>query len=142
MIKFFKKAVSAFLATIMCIPAGIVNIAAAEENGTGTVTTVTLTDTDNGLMQFSQECMDASTASQDGYHMVQVGEDGQMEQMENDGSMWAFNAGDKVEVELVPDDSYNVQSFTIKDAGTGNIMAHKETTDNIFRLPCHPRAWL
>lgn len=48
--KFIKKAVSAFLASIMCIPAGIVNIAAAEENDTGTVTTVTLSDTENGLM--------------------------------------------------------------------------------------------
>ena len=72
MIKFIKKAVSAFLASVMCIPAGVVNIAAAEENDANTVTTVTLSDTENGLMQFSQECMDASTANQDGYHMVQM----------------------------------------------------------------------
>ena len=89
MIKFFKKAVSAFLATVMCIPAGIVNIASAEES----VTTVTLADTENGLMQFSQECMDTSTANQDGFHMVQVSEDGELDQIENDGSIWAFNAG-------------------------------------------------
>ncbi len=63
MIKFIKKAVSAFLASVMCIPAGVVNIAAAEENDANTVTTVTLSDTENGLMQFSQECMDASTAN-------------------------------------------------------------------------------
>ena len=132
MIKFLKKAVSAFLASVMCIPTGIVNIANAEENDTDTVTTVTLSDTDNGIMQFSQECIDASTADQDGYHMVQVGEDGELDQIENDGSIWAFNAGDKVEVELVPDDEYNVKSFTIKDSNSGDVMAHKETMDNVF----------
>ena len=57
------------------------HIASAEETDTNTVTTVTLADTENGLMQFSEECMDASTANQDGYHMVQVGEDGQMKQI-------------------------------------------------------------
>lgn len=72
MIKFFKKTISAFLATIMCIPAGIVNIASAEENDTNTVTTVSLSDTENGLMQFSEECMDASTANQDGYHISRL----------------------------------------------------------------------
>ena len=87
MVKLLKKAVSAFLASIMCLPAGLVNIASAEETDTNTVTTVTLADTENGLMQFSEECMDASTANQDGYHMVQVGEDGQMKQIENDGSI-------------------------------------------------------
>lgn len=132
MIKFIKKAVSALLASVMCIPAGVVNIASAEENDIDTVTTVTLSDTDNGIMQFSQECMDASTADQDGYHMVQVGEDGELDQVENDGSIWAFNAGDKVEVELLPDEDYNVKSFTIKSADTGEIMAHKETMDNVF----------
>ena len=79
MIKFIKKAVSALLASVMCIPAGIVNIANAEENDASTVTTVTLSDScENGMMQFSESCMEASTANQDGYHMVQVGEDGQM----------------------------------------------------------------
>ena len=132
MIKFIKKAVSALLASVMCIPAGIVNIASAEESDTNTVTTVTLTDAENGLMQFSEECMDASTANQDGYHMVQVGEDGQMKQIENDGSIWAFNAGDSVEVELLPNENYEVGSFSIKDVSSGNILAHRETTDNIF----------
>ena len=76
--------------------------------------------------------MDASTANQDGFHMLQVGEDGQMDQIENDGSIWAFNAGDKVEVELLPDEEYNVKSFTIKDSSSGDVMAHKETMDNVF----------
>ena len=132
MIKFIKKAVSALLASVMCIPAGIVNIASAEESDTNTVTTVTLADTENGLMQFSEECMDASTADQDGYHMVQVGDDGELDQVENDGSIWAFSAGDKVEVELIPDEEYNVKSFTIKDANSGDVMAYKETMDNVF----------
>ncbi len=132
MVKLLKKAVSAFLASIMCLPAGLVNIASAEETDTNTVTTVTLADTENGLMQFSEECMDASTANQDGYHMVQVGEDGQMKQIENDGSIWAFNAGDSVEVELLPNENYEVGSFSVKDAASGNVLAYRETTDNIF----------
>ncbi len=132
MVKLLKKVVSAFLASIMCLPAGLVNIASAEETDTNTVTTVTLADTENGLMQFSEECMDASTANQDGYHMVQVGEDGQMKQIENDGSIWAFNAGDSVEVELLPNENYEVGSFSVKDAASGNILAYRQTTDNIF----------
>lgn len=133
LIKFFKKVVSAFLATIMCIPAGIVNIANAEENNTNTVTTVTLSDScDNGIMQFSEECMESSTAGQDGYHMVQVGEDGEMNQIENDGSIWAFSQGDFIEIQLIPDEGYNVNSFSIKDSASGDILAHEETTDNIF----------
>jgi len=139
-IKFIKKTISAFLATIMCIPAGIVNIAVAEENET-TINTVTLSDNcENGLMQFSEECMNASTAEQDSYHMMQVGEDGQMNQIENDGSIWAFNAGDKVEVELLPDEEYNVKSFTIKDSSSGDVMAHKETMDNVFSFTMPDRS--
>ena len=84
--KFLKKAVSALLASIMCIPAGILNFAEAEEENT--VTTVTLADTENGFMQFSEDSMESSTASQDGYHMVQVNEAGELEQVENDGAMW------------------------------------------------------
>lgn len=133
MIKFIKKAISAFLASVMCIPAGIINVAAAEENDTGTVTTVTLSDScENGMMQFSESCMEASTANQDGYHMVQVGEDGELNQVENDGSIWAFNAGDSVEVELLPNENYEVGSFSVKDAVSGNVLAYRETTDNIF----------
>ena len=133
MVKFFKKAVSALMASIMCIPAGIVSIANAEESDTNTVTTVTLSDTENGFMQFSEECMNTSTAEQDSYHMLQVGEDGQMKQIENDGSIWAFNVGDNVEIELIPaEDNYNVGSFSIKDATSGDVLAYRETTDNIF----------
>lgn len=140
MIKFFKKAVSALMASIMCIPAGIVNIAVAEENDANTVTTVSLSDTNNGLMQFSQECMDASTANQDGFHMVQVNEDGELEQIENDGSIWAFSPNDHVEIELIPDDGYNVKSFTVKSADTGDVMAHKETMDNVFSFTMPDRS--
>lgn len=128
--KFFKKAVSALLASVMCIPSGILSFAEAAEETT--VTTVTLSDTENGFMQFSEDSMESSTASQDGYHMVQVGDDGELEQVENDGSMWAFNSGDFVEIELIPDNGYNVKSFAIKDSASGETMASKETMDNIF----------
>ncbi len=93
---------------------------------------VTLSDAENGIMQFSEECMESSSADQDGYHMVQVNDDGDLDQIENDGSIWAFNAGDQVEVELLPIEGYNVKNFTIKSADTGDVMAHKETMDNIF----------
>lgn len=117
----------------MCIPTGIVNIANAEENDTNTVTTVTLADScENGFMQFSESCMESSTANQDAFHMIQVGEDGQMNQIENDGSIWAFSPNDKVEIELIPNENYVVDSFSIKDAANGNILAYRETTDNIF----------
>lgn len=138
--KFLKKAISAFLASIMCIPAGIVNIAAAEENDASTMTTVSLSDTNNGLMQFSQECMDASTANQDGFHMVQVDENGELNQVENDGSIWAFSPNDAVEIELIPNDGYHVKSFTIKSADTGDVMAHKETMDNVFSFTMPDRS--
>lgn len=116
----------------MCIPAGIINVAAAEENDTGTVTTVTLDSCENGFMQFSESCMESFTANQDGFHMVQVNENGELEQVENDGSIWAFNQGDFVEIELMPNENYEVGSFSVKDAASGNILAHRETTDNIF----------
>lgn len=120
MIKIFKKAVSALLASIMCIPTGIIGTASAAETEGTAATTVTLTDTENGIMQFSEECMENSTADQNGYHMLQVNESGEMEQVENDGSVWAFNKGDAVEIELIPDDGYSVESFTIKAADTGD----------------------
>lgn len=112
MIKFVKKAISTLLASAMCIPTGIVNIAhAAESNPDGSYT-VTLADTENGLMQFSEECMNNSTASQDGYQMMQVNEDGEMQQIENDGSLWAFSKNDNVVIELLPNEGYFVESIT------------------------------
>ena len=47
MIKFLKKATSALLATLMCIPAGIVNVSHAVESNSDGSYTVTLTDTEN-----------------------------------------------------------------------------------------------
>lgn len=128
--KFLKKAVSALLASVMCIPSGILSFASAEKGSQ--ITTVTLGDTENGLMQFSEGCLDASTASQNGYHMMQVNEDGEFEQIENDGSVWAFSPGDTVEIELIPDEGYHVRSFTIKNASDGSVMADKKTMDNVF----------
>lgn len=104
----------------MCIPSDILSFASSEEGNQ--TTTVTLGDTENGLMQFSEEYMDVSTATQDGYHMMHVNEDGGFEQIENDGSVWAFSPGDPVEIKLVPDEGYHVRSFTIKDASDGNVM--------------------
>lgn len=132
MMKFIKKTISALLASIICIPTGILNIANATEMESNGEYTVTLTDTVNGTMQFSETCMESSTATQDGYRMVQINEDGELVEIENDGSLWAFMQGDNVEIELVPDEGYKISSFTIKNASTGKVMAHKDTEDNVF----------
>ena len=97
MLKFIKKATSALLASLMCIPAGIVNITSAAQSNPDGSYTVTLADTENGLIQFSEESMANSSASQDGYQMMHINDDGEMEQIENDGSIWAFKEGDTVE---------------------------------------------
>lgn len=131
MMKVFKKIMSAFLASVMCIPTGILNLAYAAETDSGSYT-VALTEPENGIMQFSEACMEASTATQDGYHMVKIGSDGEAEQIENDGSLWAFSKNDEVEIELIPAEGYEVASLAIKDAGTGEELAHEDTTDNVF----------
>lgn len=132
MIKFLKKATSALLASVMCIPTGIVNITNAEINNPDGSYTVTLSDTENGLMQFSEESMNNSTASQDGYQMMQMDENGEMQQIENDGSLWAFSEGDTVEIECIPDNGYYVESLTLKDSETGSQLAKKDTVNNVF----------
>ena len=132
MFKFIKKATSALLASLMCIPAGIVNIShAAESNPDGSYT-VTLADTENGLIQFSEDSMNNSSASQDGYQMMHINDDGEMEQIENDGSLWAFKAGDDVEIECIPDDGYYVESLSLKDSETGKTLSQADTVDNAF----------
>ena len=132
MLKFIKKATSALLASIMCIPAGIVNITSAAQSNPDGSYTVTLADTENGLIQFSEESMNNSSASQDGYQMVHINDDGQAEQVENDGSIWAFKEGDTVEIECIPDDGYYVESLTLKDSESGKILSQKDTVDNVF----------
>lgn len=112
--KLLKKAISSLLASVMCIPSGILSFAEAGEQNV--ITTATLSDVENGFMQFSEESMNASTASQDGYNMMQVNDDGEFEKIENDGSIWAFNFGDTVEVELIPDNGYHVKVFSIAHA--------------------------
>lgn len=47
-------------------------------------------------------------------------------QIENDGSIWAFKEGDTVEIETIPGDGYHVESFTVKDSSSGDIVAEKE----------------
>lgn len=118
--RIFKKVMSAFLASVMCIPSGILNFAYAAETDSGSYT-VALSETENGIMQLSEACMEASTASQDGYHMVKIGDDGTAEQIENDGSLWAFSKDDKVEVELIPDEGYEVVSLAI-DGSAGRLV--------------------
>ena len=104
---------------------------AAQSNPDGSYT-VTLADTENGLIQFSEESMANSSASQDGYQMMQINDDGQAEQVENDGSLWAFKEGDNVEIECIPDDGYYVESLTLKDSESGKILSQKDTLNNVF----------
>lgn len=132
MFKFIKKATSALLASIMCIPAGIVNVSHAVASNPDGSYTVMLTDTENGLIQFSESSMNNSTASQDGYQMIQIGDDGEMEQIENDGSLWAFNSGDNVEIECIPDEGYYVETLSLKDSETGKTLSQTDTVDNVF----------
>ncbi|MCM1219380.1 MAG: VaFE repeat-containing surface-anchored protein [Lachnospiraceae bacterium] len=131
--KIFKRAISALLASVMCIPSGLLSLSYATETSSDGSFTVTLTEGDgNGTMQFSEECMEASTATQDGYHMMTVNENGELEEVDNDGSVWAFSKGDIVEIELIPNSGYQVSSFSIKNPTTGNLMAHEDTTNNVF----------
>ena len=132
MFKFIKKATSALLASLMCIPAGIVNISHAAESNPDGSCTVTLTDTENGLIQFSEDSMNNSSASQDGYQMMHINDDGEMEEIENDGSLWAFKAGDEVEIECIPDDGYYVETLALKDSETGKTLSQADTVDNVF----------
>ena len=132
MMKFLKKATSALLASLMCIPTGIVNVSHAVESTPDGSYTVTLTDTENGLIQFSEDSMNNSSASQDGYQMMHINDDGEMQQIENDGSLWAFKAGDDVEIECIPDDGYYVESLSLKDSETGKTLSQTDTVDNVF----------
>ena len=132
MMKFLKKATSALLASLMCIPTGIVNVSHAVESTPDGSYTVTLTDTENGLIQFSEDSMNNSSASQDDYQMMHINDDGEMQQIENDGSLWAFKAGDDVEIECIPDDGYYVESLSLKDSETGKTLSQTDTVDNVF----------
>ena len=52
--KKFKKFLSAVMASVMCIP--VTPAYAAEQDG-GDAYTITLTETENGVMQFSETCI-------------------------------------------------------------------------------------
>jgi hypothetical protein len=129
---FFKKALSALLASTMMIPTSVINIVGATETDNSGAYTVSLTTPENGTMSFTDASKNASTADQSGYQLVQVDDDGNLVEIDNDGSIWAFSKGDTVEIKLTPDTGYAVESFSIKDTSTGNVLASKETSDNIF----------
>lgn len=129
--KLFKRVLSFLLATIMVVPSGLTIAGATEAETNNGAYTVTLLETSNGTMAFTDKSKNASTASQNGYQLMTVDEEGNLVKVENDGSVWAFSAGDTVEVVLTADNGYNVKSFGIKDE-SGNVLASKETTDNMF----------
>ena len=53
--KIFKRAISALLASVMCIPSGLLSLSYATEASFDGNFTVTLTEGDgNGTMQFSE----------------------------------------------------------------------------------------
>lgn len=119
----------------MCIPvSGIISIANASEMDNNSDFTVTLSESEGGFMQFTDDCLSSSSASQESYHMVTVGEDGTLQEIENDGTVYALKKGDNIEIELIPDDGYSVKSFEIRDVNTNRVMAQKDTTDNFFQF--------
>ena len=63
---------------------------------------------------------------------MHISDDGEMEQIENDGSLWAFKAGDNVEIECIPDEGYYVETLSLKDSETGKELSKKDAVDNMF----------
>ena len=51
-----------------------------------------------------------------------VNEEGRLDQVDNDGSIWAFTPGDGVEIELVPDDGYEVYIADVTKAGEKHLV--------------------
>ena len=89
--KIFKRGVSALLASVMCIPSGLISLSYATETSSDGNFTVTLIEGDgNGTMQFSEECMEASTATHDSYHMMTVNENGELEEVDSSMETWAY----------------------------------------------------
>lgn len=130
--KLFKRALSALLALNMMItllPLNITNASQAD-NASGSYT-VTLLTSENGSASFTEESKTTSKGNQNTYQLMTVNEAGELVPVENDGSVWSFSVGDTVEIALTPQSGYNVKSFVIKDADN-NVLASKETTDNMF----------
>ena len=61
-----------------------------------------------------------------------VNEEGRLDQVDNDGSIWAFTPGDGVEIELVPDDGYEVYIADVTKAGENIWFTDMVTTES----PC------
>ena len=130
--KLFKRALSALLALNMMITLLPLNVANATETGNVSDSyTVTLLASENGSTTFTDKSKTASKGNQKIYQLMTVNESGELVQVENDGSVWAFAPGDMVEIVLTPNNGYNVKSFAIKDADN-NVLGLEETTNNIF----------
>lgn len=103
--KFLKRALSVMLASVMCIPANLMGVAyAAETESPGESYTVSLEQPENGSIEFTDTDDTSKTAS----------------------------SGDTIEVALLPDDGYSVDSLILSDTETGEEVASKKTTDNVF----------
>ena len=103
--KLFKRALSVVLAAVMCIPTNVMGVAmAADSDDLQSLYTVTLEEPENGGIAF----------------------------VDSDDSEMMVSSGATVEVMLLPDDGYEVDSLILKNADTGNTVATKQTTDNIF----------
>ena len=129
--RLFKRALSAFMALNMMLTLLPFNIANATESNANDSYTVTLQNVENGVVSFTDESKETSTARQTNYQIVTVNDKGELIPIENDGSVWAFSVGDMVEIVLTPNEGYGVKSFVIKNSNN-DILATKETTDNVF----------
>lgn len=106
--RLFKRALSAVLAAAMCFPTGISGVAfAAENDEPQQLYTVTLGDAENGEIRFP----DSDETSMD------------------------VSEGETVEVLLVPEDGYVTEGLWLTDTDTGETLAEKQTTDNVFSFP-------
>ena len=111
--KFLKRTVSAVLAGVMAVPAtgfSIIPAFATEtstnsDKGTKADYVADFGSVKNGKITFAG---DKAAAAKN------------------------FKAGETVKVKLTPDDGYEVKSFTISDASSGEKLAEKETTDDVF----------
>jgi hypothetical protein len=101
----FKKITSLMLCAVLIITnSGLSGISVNAASESSGTYTVTLSDIDNGEIIFS----DTEDKSKD------------------------YSYGDTVEVQMIPDDGYKVQLFTITSDSTGKILANEETEDDVF----------
>lgn len=103
--KIIKRALSVLLATVMCIPSGIVNISLAQEQ-------------DNDRDSYSVVIGDA--------------EHGEISFKDTDEKSVTRHEGETVELELLPEAGYEVESFVLKEQSTDKVVASKKTSDSAF----------